>query len=68
MKHILMSKSYWEYIDCVFEDSPILSNRNDASSHIKVSQDWNQGARKVMYWLFVSIHDSIIGNIQYFTS
>ncbi|MCO5612597.1 hypothetical protein L7F22_066865 [Adiantum nelumboides] len=35
---------------------------------INVFKDWNQGARKVVYWLSVSVQDTMIGHIQDDTS
>ena len=35
---------------------------------MKVFKDLNKGARKVMYWIFISIHDNMIGHIQDATS
>ena len=33
-------------------------------AQVKALKDWNQGSRKVTYWLSVSIHDTMIGHIQ----
>ena len=64
MTNFLMRKGYWEYIDGDQEDAPIVLEEDATAAQIKAFKDWNQGARKVMYWLFVSIHDSMIGHIQ----
>ncbi|MCO5551579.1 hypothetical protein L7F22_005084 [Adiantum nelumboides] len=31
---------------------------------VKLVKDWHQGSAKVMYWLSVSVLDSIVGHIQ----
>ena len=64
MTNFLMGKGYWEYIDGDQEEQPEIPERNATAAQTKTVKDWNQGARKVMYWLSVSIHDSMIGHIQ----
>ena len=64
MTNFLMGKGYWEYIEGDQEDAPELPEENATAAQVKAFKDWNQGARKVMYWLSVSIHDSMIGHIQ----
>ena len=65
-----MGKGYLEYFEGHLENaSKLLVNEANATTmQIKTFKDWNQGARKVMYWLSISIHDSMIGNIQDATS
>ncbi|MCO5612602.1 hypothetical protein L7F22_066870 [Adiantum nelumboides] len=50
------------------EEMPDLLDVNPTAEQIKAFKDWNQGARKVMYWLSVSVHDTMIGHIQNATS
>ncbi|MCO5550040.1 hypothetical protein L7F22_003517 [Adiantum nelumboides] len=68
MTNFLMGKGYWDYIDCNQEEMLKLPDVNPTAEQIKVFKDWNQGARKVMYWLSVSVQDTMIGHIQDATS
>ncbi|MCO5569886.1 hypothetical protein L7F22_023600 [Adiantum nelumboides] len=68
MTNFLMGKGYWDYIDGNQEEMPELPDENPTADQIKVFKDWNQGARKVMYWLFVSVQDTMIVHIQDATS
>ena len=51
---MLMGKGYWEYIEGDQVAPPEIFEAN-ATPAEKVVKDWNQGARKVMYWLFFSV-------------
>ncbi|MCO5550195.1 hypothetical protein L7F22_003677 [Adiantum nelumboides] len=68
MTNFLMGKGYWDYIDGNQEEMPELPDVNSTAEQIKAFKDWNQGARKVMYWLSVSVQDTMIGHIQDATS
>ncbi|MCO5553994.1 hypothetical protein L7F22_007520 [Adiantum nelumboides] len=68
MTNFLMGKGYWDYIDGNQEDMPDLPDVNPTAEQIKVFKDWNQGARKVMYWLSTSVQNTMIGHIQDATS
>ncbi|MCO5559375.1 hypothetical protein L7F22_012974 [Adiantum nelumboides] len=68
MTNFLMGKGYWNYIDGNQEEMPELSNVNPTTEQINAFKDWNQGARKVMYWLSISVQDTMIGHIQDATS
>ena len=46
------------------EDMLELSKQNPTVAQVNAFKDWTQGASKVMYWLSVSIHNSMIGHIQ----
>ena len=37
---------------------------NPTAAQVKEFKEWNQGSRKVMYWLSISIQDTMIGHIQ----
>ncbi|KAH6555712.1 hypothetical protein KP509_1Z234100 [Ceratopteris richardii] len=63
MTNFLMGKGYWKYIEGENENAPQLPERNRTADQLRAYEEWNQGARNVMYWLSVSIHDSMIGNI-----
>ena len=62
--NFLMGKRYWENIDGDLEDAPKVLDTDAVVAEVKALKDWNQGSRKVMYWLSVSIHDTMIGHIQ----
>ena len=64
MTNFLMGKGYWEYIEGEHEEAPVIPEENTTAAHIKAFKDWNQGARKVLHWLSISIQDSMIGHIQ----
>ncbi|KAH7288876.1 hypothetical protein KP509_31G048000 [Ceratopteris richardii] len=64
MKNFLMGKGYWKYIEGENENAPQLPERNRTRDQLRAYEEWNQGARKLMYWLSVSIQDSMIGHIQ----
>ncbi|MCO5567591.1 hypothetical protein L7F22_021285 [Adiantum nelumboides] len=68
MTNFLIGKGYWVYIDGNQEEMPELPDVNPTTKQIKAFKDWNQGARKVMYWLSVSVQDTMIGHIQDATS
>ena len=59
-----MGKGYWEYIEGEHETAPNLPEYNVTTVDIKAYKDWNQGARKVMHWLSISVQDTMIGHIQ----
>ena len=65
MTNFLMGKGFWEYIDGDQEEAPELPEHNPTAAQIKAYKEWNQGSRKVMYWLSVSVlQDTMIGHIQ----
>ncbi|KAH7442352.1 hypothetical protein KP509_03G084200 [Ceratopteris richardii] len=64
MMNFLMGKGYWKYIKGDNKNALQLPERNRNAEQIRSYEEWNQGARKVMYWLSVSIQDSMIGHIQ----
>ncbi|KAH7440695.1 hypothetical protein KP509_03G006300 [Ceratopteris richardii] len=64
MKNFVMGKGYSKYIEGENENAPQLLERNRTPDQLRAYEEWKQGARKVMYWLSVSIHDSMIGHIQ----
>ena len=41
-----------------------MPNTDATVAHVKALKNWNQGSRKVMYWMSISIHDTMIGHIQ----
>ncbi|MCO5599958.1 hypothetical protein L7F22_054065 [Adiantum nelumboides] len=68
MTNFLMGKGYWDYIDGNQEEMSDLPDVNPTAEQIKAFKDWNQGVRKVMYWLLVSVQDTMIRHIQDATS
>ena len=55
MTNFLMGKGYWEYIEGDQEVPPQIPEANATLAELKAVKDWNQGARKIMYWLSVSV-------------
>ena len=64
MTNFLMGKGYWEYIDGEHEEAPECPEEDASAKEIKALKYWNQGSRKVMYWLSISVIDTMIGHIQ----
>ena len=65
MTNFLMGKVYWEYIEGDHHEThPIVLEQHPIAKQVKAFKDWNQGSRKVMYWLSISIQDTMIGHIQ----
>ncbi|KAH7287748.1 hypothetical protein KP509_32G072100 [Ceratopteris richardii] len=64
MMNFLMGKGYYKYIKGENENAPQLPKRIQTVDQLRAYEEWNQGAQKVMYWLSVSIQDSMIGYIQ----
>jgi hypothetical protein len=64
MTNFLMGKGFWDYVEGENEDPLELPKENATAVEIKTFKDWNHGARKVMYWLFVSVTDTMIGHIH----
>jgi hypothetical protein len=64
MTNFLMGKGFWDYVEGENEDPLELPKENATIVEIKAFKDWNQGARKVMYWLSVNVTDIMIGHIQ----
>ena len=60
----LMGKGYWDYIEGEHEIAPRIPKQNPTAKQLKAFKDYNQGSRKVMYWLSISIQDTMIGHIQ----
>ena len=64
MTNFLMGKGYWKYVEGEHEEAPELPEENPSAEQTKAMKDWNQGSRKVMYWLSVSVTYTMIGHIQ----
>src|SRR5918912_953559 len=64
MTNFLMGKGVWEYIEGEKENSPELPLQGATPDQVKAFKDWTQGARRVMYWLSISVQDTMLGHIQ----
>ena len=42
---------------------PDLPEEDATPQQIKAYKNWMQGSRKVMYWLSISVQDTMIGHI-----
>jgi hypothetical protein len=60
--NFLMGKGYWEFIIGDEKKPPLL--KNPTQQQIQVNKTWHEKARKVLYWLLVSVSDSMIVHIQ----
>ncbi len=57
-----MGKGYWEFIIGDENEPPL--PENPTQQQIQVNKTWHEKARKVLYWLSVSVSDSMIVHIQ----
>ena len=57
-----MGKGVWAFINGD-EQEPVLGAAPIATN-LKTFKEWHEKARKVMYWLSVSVSDSMIVHIQ----
>ncbi|MCO5570495.1 hypothetical protein L7F22_024217 [Adiantum nelumboides] len=60
----LKGKGYWDYVEGAYEAPLVIPDTRDSAKQVKSMKDWHQGASKVMYWLSISVFDSIGGHIQ----
>ncbi|MCO5603383.1 hypothetical protein L7F22_057533 [Adiantum nelumboides] len=60
----LKGKEYWDYVEGANEAPPIIPHTGVSTEQVKSLKDWHQGSAKVMYWLSVSVSNSIVGHIQ----
>ena len=58
MTNFLMGKGVWPFINGD-EQEPVLGATPTAAD-LKTFKEWHEKARKVMYWLSVSVSDSMI--------
>ena len=63
MTNFLMGKGYWDYIEGDLEEALEILEENALAAQIKAFKEWNQGARKVLHWLSLSISDLMLGHI-----
>jgi len=60
--NFLMEKGYWEFI--IGDEKEAILLGNPTQQQIQANKTWNEKERKVLYWLFVSVSDSMIVHIQ----
>jgi hypothetical protein len=60
--NFLMGKGYWEFITADENEPPL--PENPTQQQIQANKTWHEKTRKVLYWLFVSVFDSMIVHIQ----
>jgi len=60
--NFLMGKGYWEFITSDEKEPPLLEN--PPQQQIQANKNWHEKVGKVLYWLSVSVSDSMIVHIQ----
>ena len=68
MTNFLQGKGYWDYINGDHEEAPFCPKEHATAEQTKALKDWNQGKSKVMYWLSMSVTDTMIGYLESATS
>ncbi|MCO5603962.1 hypothetical protein L7F22_058119 [Adiantum nelumboides] len=64
MTNFLHGKGYWDYIEGENDKAPRCPEENATSKEKKALKDWKQGKSKVMYWLSMSVSDSMMGYLE----
>jgi len=60
--YFLMGKGYWEFIIGDEIEPPL--PENPTQQKIQANKTWHEKIKKVLYWLFVSVYDTMIVHIQ----
>jgi len=60
--NLLMGNSYWEFIIGDEKEPPL--PENPTQQQIQANKTWHEKARKVLYWLSMSVFNSMIVHIQ----
>jgi hypothetical protein len=60
--NFLMGKGYWEFVTGDEIEPPL--SKNPTQQQIQVHKTWHEKTRKVLYWLSLSVSDSMIVHIQ----
>ncbi len=60
--NFLMGEGYWEFITSDETEPPL--SENPTQQQIQTNKTWHEKIRKILYWLFVSVFDSMIMHIQ----
>jgi hypothetical protein len=56
--NFLMGKGYWEFVTGDDNEPPL--PENPTQQQIQANETWHEKARKILYWLSVSVSDSMI--------
>ena len=62
MTNFLMGKGGWPFING--DEQETILGAAPTATDLKTFKEWHEKARKVMYWLSVSVSDSMIVHIQ----
>ncbi len=57
-----MGKGYWEFI--IGDEKEPLLPKNPIQQQIQANKTWHEKVRKILYWLFVNVSNSMIVHIQ----
>jgi hypothetical protein len=60
--NFLMGKAYWEFI--ISDDNEPPLPKNPTQQQIQANKTWHEKTRKVLYWLSLSVSNSMIVHIQ----
>ncbi len=60
--NFLMGKGYWEFI--IGDETKLLLPENPTQQQIQTNKIWHEKGKKVLYWLSMSVFDSMIAHIQ----
>ncbi|MCO5608563.1 hypothetical protein L7F22_062774 [Adiantum nelumboides] len=60
MTNFLQGKDYWDYIEGENDEAPRCPKKNTTPKEKKALKDWKQGKSKVMYWLSMSVSNSMM--------
>jgi predicted transposase YbfD/YdcC len=60
--NLLMEKGYWEFITGDETKPPL--PENSTQQQIQTNKTWHEKAKKILYWLSMSVSDSMIVHIQ----
>ncbi|MCO5585564.1 hypothetical protein L7F22_039498 [Adiantum nelumboides] len=60
----LKGKGHWDYVKGANEAPLVIPDTRASAEQVKSLKDWHQGSAKVLYWLYVSVLDSIVSHIQ----
>ncbi|MCO5606654.1 hypothetical protein L7F22_060842 [Adiantum nelumboides] len=64
MTNFLQGKGYWDYIEGENDEAPRCLKQNATPEENKALKDWKQGKSKVMYWMSMSVSDSMMGYLE----
>ncbi|MCO5610041.1 hypothetical protein L7F22_064276 [Adiantum nelumboides] len=64
MTNVLQGKGYWDYIEGENDEAPWCVKENATPEEKKTLKYWKQGKSKVLYWLSMSVSDSMMGYLE----